>query len=248
LCSRRRWILERSSSGSKPMPVDYAAEPLAGRRTVIATESGSAESTSFIAWRAAANGAAAAAGGGFADADAADNDPNAGGRGSVDVDFDDDGEEDSSPSSSSTSNTAGLIVDTTVAAKNGDGDHDGGDHVGGENGELPSRRSGPMRDEDRSRRTNARGAAGSATANATVRRANLPSRCKWTPRSWQPWPFCFNAVPVGGTVPTSTIRSPWPSAQSLIQQPSSQVKLLITNNAFCIMQRATAQSKTGNFS
>jgi hypothetical protein len=29
---------------------------------------------------------------------------------------------------------------------------------------------------------------------------------------------------------------------------SSQVKLLITNNAFCIVQRATAQSKTGNFS
>jgi hypothetical protein len=28
---------------------------------------------------------------------------------------------------------------------------------------------------------------------------------------------------------------------------SSQVKLLITNNAFCIVQRATAQSKTGNF-
>jgi hypothetical protein len=26
---------------------------------------------------------------------------------------------------------------------------------------------------------------------------------------------------------------------------SSQVKLLITNNAFCIVQRATAQSKTG---
>jgi hypothetical protein len=30
-------------------------------------------------------------------------------------------------------------------------------------------------------------------------------------------------------------------------QESSQVKLLITNNAFCIVQRATAQSKTGNF-
>jgi hypothetical protein len=28
---------------------------------------------------------------------------------------------------------------------------------------------------------------------------------------------------------------------------SSQVKLLITNNAFCIVQRATAQSKTGFF-
>jgi hypothetical protein len=28
---------------------------------------------------------------------------------------------------------------------------------------------------------------------------------------------------------------------------SSQVKLLITNNAFCILQRATAQSKTGIF-
>jgi hypothetical protein len=28
---------------------------------------------------------------------------------------------------------------------------------------------------------------------------------------------------------------------------SSQVKLLITNNAFCIVQRATAQSKTGSF-
>jgi hypothetical protein len=28
---------------------------------------------------------------------------------------------------------------------------------------------------------------------------------------------------------------------------SSQVKLLITNNAFCIVQRATAQSKTGIF-
>jgi hypothetical protein len=27
----------------------------------------------------------------------------------------------------------------------------------------------------------------------------------------------------------------------------SQVKLLITNNAFCIVQRATAQSKTGFF-
>jgi hypothetical protein len=29
---------------------------------------------------------------------------------------------------------------------------------------------------------------------------------------------------------------------------SSQVKLLITNNEFCILQRATVQSKTGNFS
>jgi hypothetical protein len=28
---------------------------------------------------------------------------------------------------------------------------------------------------------------------------------------------------------------------------SSQVKLLITNNSFCIVQRATAQSKTGFF-
>jgi hypothetical protein len=28
---------------------------------------------------------------------------------------------------------------------------------------------------------------------------------------------------------------------------SSQVKLLITNNAFCIVQRAAAQSKTGIF-
>jgi hypothetical protein len=28
---------------------------------------------------------------------------------------------------------------------------------------------------------------------------------------------------------------------------SSQVKLLITNNAFCIVQRATEQSKTGFF-
>jgi hypothetical protein len=28
---------------------------------------------------------------------------------------------------------------------------------------------------------------------------------------------------------------------------SSQVKLLITNNIFCIVQRATAQSKTGIF-
>jgi hypothetical protein len=28
---------------------------------------------------------------------------------------------------------------------------------------------------------------------------------------------------------------------------SSQVKLLITNDAFCIVQRATAQSKTGIF-
>jgi hypothetical protein len=28
---------------------------------------------------------------------------------------------------------------------------------------------------------------------------------------------------------------------------SSQVKLLITNNSFCIVQRATAQSKTGKF-
>jgi hypothetical protein len=28
---------------------------------------------------------------------------------------------------------------------------------------------------------------------------------------------------------------------------SSQIKLLITNNAFCIVQRATAQSKTGFF-
>jgi hypothetical protein len=28
---------------------------------------------------------------------------------------------------------------------------------------------------------------------------------------------------------------------------SSQVKLLTTNNAFCIVQRATAQSKTGIF-
>jgi hypothetical protein len=31
------------------------------------------------------------------------------------------------------------------------------------------------------------------------------------------------------------------------QKPSSQVKSLITNNAFCIVQRATAQSKTGFF-
>jgi hypothetical protein len=31
-------------------------------------------------------------------------------------------------------------------------------------------------------------------------------------------------------------------------QKSSQVKLLITNNALCIVQRATAQSKTGIFS
>jgi hypothetical protein len=30
-------------------------------------------------------------------------------------------------------------------------------------------------------------------------------------------------------------------------EKSSQVKLLITNNAFCIVQRATAQSKTGIF-
>jgi hypothetical protein len=28
---------------------------------------------------------------------------------------------------------------------------------------------------------------------------------------------------------------------------SSQVKLLLINHAFCIVQRATAQSKTGNF-
>jgi hypothetical protein len=28
---------------------------------------------------------------------------------------------------------------------------------------------------------------------------------------------------------------------------SNQVKLLIANNEFCIVQRATAQSKTGNF-
>jgi hypothetical protein len=33
-----------------------------------------------------------------------------------------------------------------------------------------------------------------------------------------------------------------------IELLSSQVKLQITNNAFCIVQRATAQSKTGNFS
>jgi hypothetical protein len=32
-----------------------------------------------------------------------------------------------------------------------------------------------------------------------------------------------------------------------IHNDSSQVKLLITNNAFCIVQRATAQQKTGNF-
>jgi hypothetical protein len=31
------------------------------------------------------------------------------------------------------------------------------------------------------------------------------------------------------------------------QNESSQVKLLITNNSFCIVQRATAQSKTGIF-
>jgi hypothetical protein len=31
------------------------------------------------------------------------------------------------------------------------------------------------------------------------------------------------------------------------QVKSSQVKSLITNNAFCIVQRATAQSKTGIF-
>jgi hypothetical protein len=31
-----------------------------------------------------------------------------------------------------------------------------------------------------------------------------------------------------------------------VRKPS-QVKLLITNNAFCIVQRATAQSKTGIF-
>jgi hypothetical protein len=32
-----------------------------------------------------------------------------------------------------------------------------------------------------------------------------------------------------------------------LQPRESQVKLLITNNAFCIVQRATAQSKTGIF-
>jgi hypothetical protein len=31
-----------------------------------------------------------------------------------------------------------------------------------------------------------------------------------------------------------------------LAKKSSQVKLLITNNAFCIVQRATSQSKTGN--
>jgi hypothetical protein len=34
---------------------------------------------------------------------------------------------------------------------------------------------------------------------------------------------------------------------SKVKKHSSQVKLLITNDAFCIVQRATAQSKTGNF-
>jgi hypothetical protein len=34
---------------------------------------------------------------------------------------------------------------------------------------------------------------------------------------------------------------------TLPSSPSSQVKLLITNNAFCIVQRATAHLKTGIF-
>jgi hypothetical protein len=33
----------------------------------------------------------------------------------------------------------------------------------------------------------------------------------------------------------------------LVWHNDSKVKLLIANNAFCIVQRATAQSKTGNF-
>jgi hypothetical protein len=39
------------------------------------------------------------------------------------------------------------------------------------------------------------------------------------------------------------------SAKGKEQPPpaTSQVKLLLTNNAFCIVQRATTQSKTGIF-
>jgi hypothetical protein len=40
-------------------------------------------------------------------------------------------------------------------------------------------------------------------------------------------------------------RAAFPPLKKLVK--SSQVKLLITNNAFCIVQRATAQSKTGIF-
>jgi hypothetical protein len=36
-------------------------------------------------------------------------------------------------------------------------------------------------------------------------------------------------------------------AHQYLQMKSSQVKFLITNDAFCIMQRATAQSRTGIF-
>jgi hypothetical protein len=37
------------------------------------------------------------------------------------------------------------------------------------------------------------------------------------------------------------------AARALSSANSSQDKLLITNNSFCIVQRATAQSKTGFF-
>jgi hypothetical protein len=37
------------------------------------------------------------------------------------------------------------------------------------------------------------------------------------------------------------------NALSLISNKASQVKLLITNNSFCIVRRATAQSKIENF-
>jgi hypothetical protein len=42
-------------------------------------------------------------------------------------------------------------------------------------------------------------------------------------------------------------RRPHDKISGLSFVKSSQVKLLITNNAFCIVQRATAQSKTGFF-
>jgi hypothetical protein len=43
------------------------------------------------------------------------------------------------------------------------------------------------------------------------------------------------------------VLSPFGSKKVSQVAESSQVKLLITSNAFCIVQRATAQSKTGFF-
>jgi hypothetical protein len=44
-----------------------------------------------------------------------------------------------------------------------------------------------------------------------------------------------------------TNRAENPALARKLQLESSQVKLLITRKAFCIVQRATAQSKTGIF-